>query len=101
MSSSHVDTRSPEARHVSVTDDSLVVDLVDGRTISVPIGWYPRLAHATSEERQTWELIGRGEGIHWPALDEDVSIEALLRGFASGESNASLQKWLKGREGTR
>jgi len=60
--------------------DSLIVDLMDGRTISVPLAWYPRLQHASAEERQNWELAGGGFGIHWPAIDEDLSTEGLLRG---------------------
>jgi hypothetical protein len=70
------------------------VDLRDGRTITVPLEWYPRLAHASTAERANWRLIGTGEGIHWPDLDEDISIEGLLAGRPSGESPASFQKWL-------
>lgn len=87
----------PRAQSVEVSDDTLSVDLVDGRTISVPTAWYPRLAHATAEQRGHWRLIGQGEGIHWPDLDEDVSVENLLSGRASGESQASLKRWLEGR----
>ena len=60
--------------------------------------WYPRLAHATTEERDRWRLIGQGEGIHWPDLDEDISVDNLLAGRASGESQASLRRWLEGRD---
>jgi hypothetical protein len=77
-----------------MTDDSLVVDLSDGRTLSVPIAWFPRLLHATLAERRNWRLIGRGEGIHWPELDEDISIEGLIAGRRSGESPQSLKRWL-------
>jgi hypothetical protein len=87
----------PTAQHVSVTDDSLVVDLADGRTLLVPLAWYPRLLHGTPEERSHWRLIGRGEGIHWPDLDEDVSIEGLLAGIPSGESQRSFKRWLESR----
>jgi len=73
-----------------VTEDTLVVDLVDGRTITVPLTWYPRLAYGTPTERVRWRLIGEGEGIHWPDLDEDISIEGLLAGRRSGETQASL-----------
>jgi hypothetical protein len=73
------------------------VDLVDGRTVAVPVAWYPRLAHGSASERANWRLIGRGEGIHWPDLDEDISVDSLLAGRASGESQASLQRWLEGR----
>src|SRR4051794_20615745 len=68
----------PAATHVVVTDDTLTIDLSDGRTISVPLPWYPRLAHGTHDERAKWRLIGRGEGIHWPDLDEDISVEGLI-----------------------
>jgi len=77
-----------------VTDDTLSVDLSDGRTISVPIAWYPRLSHATKEERDQWRLIGNGRGIHWPDLDEDISVENLLKGQPSGESQTSFKRWL-------
>ncbi|MCA1839120.1 MAG: DUF2442 domain-containing protein [Actinobacteria bacterium] len=95
MSSSALEPRSVEAQSVKFTEDSLVVDLVDGRTISVPISWYPRLVYGTPQERAEWELIGRGSGIHWPKLDEDVSIDGILAGNPSKESRASLQKWLR------
>ncbi len=87
----------PQARRVSFTDDALVIDLADGRTLSVPISWYPRLTHATAQERANWQLVGSGDGIHWPDLDEDVSVEGLLAGRGSGESRVSLQRWLEGR----
>ena len=80
-----------------MTDDTLSVDLGDGRTISVPLAWFPRLVHATAKERNNWRLIGGGEGIHWENLDEDISIEGLLAGHASGESQASFKKWLENR----
>ena len=97
MSSSTVDTGSALAQDVSVTDDMLEIRLTDGRTVSTPIAWYPRLQHASAAERGDWRLIGRGEGIHWPALDEDISVANVLAGKASGESQTSLQKWLKSR----
>ena len=87
----------PYAENVSVTKDALTVDLSDGRTISVPLGWYPRLMHATPNERKNWRLIGRGQGIHWEDIDEDISIECLLAGRPSGESQDSFKKWLKAR----
>jgi hypothetical protein len=65
---------------VRCDDNSLIVDLVDGRTISVPLAWYPRLANATPAERSNWEVAGGGYGIHWPEIDEDLSTEGLLRG---------------------
>jgi hypothetical protein len=86
------------AQSVRVTDDSLIVDLVDGRTISVPLAWYPRLAHGSDAERSRWRFIGDGEGIHWPNLDEDIGVEGLLAGRRSGETQASLRRWLESRQ---
>ena len=87
----------PEATAVVVTDDTLTVDLSDGRTLSVPLGWYPRLLYGSAAERQRWQLIGQGVGIHWPELDEDISVEGLLAGRPSGESQRSLKRWLESR----
>jgi hypothetical protein len=84
-------------QYVSVTEDSLVLDLDDGRTISVPLAWYPRLLHGTTEERNNWSLIGKGEGIHWHNLDEDVSVMGVLWGKSSGESQSSFKRWLETR----
>lgn len=92
-------TAIPSAQHVSVSDEALTVELEDGRMLSAPLGWYPRLAHAKPEERNRWRLIGQGTGIHWDALDEDISIEGLLLGKRSGESQHSFQRWLAAREG--
>ncbi len=86
-----------KASEVNITDDTLAVDLSDGRTLCVPLIWYPRLWHGTQEEREKWRLIGGGEGIHWPELDEDISIEGLIWGKPSGESQRSLQRWLEKR----
>jgi hypothetical protein len=97
MSFSAEQVEQPRAVRVCTSDDELTVQFNDGRTISVPLRWYPRLEHATSDERQNWELIGNGTGIHWPAIDEDISVQALLRGLPSGESQASLQRWRAGR----
>ncbi len=83
---------------VTITDDTISVDLEDGRTVSVPIGWYPRLAHGTSTERINFQIAGGGYGIHWPDLDEDIGIEGLLFGKKSTESPASFERWLKQRE---
>ncbi len=91
MSSSPADTGVAHAQRVSITDDTLAVDLTDGRTVSVPISWFPRLVHATSRECENWRLIGRGEGIHWVDLDEDISVVDLLAGARSAESQASLK----------
>ena len=97
MTISPTEIRQVLAQSVRVTDDALVVDLTDGRTLSVPLAWYPRLAHGTPTERGNWRLIGRGEWIHWPALDEDISVDGLLAGRGSGETQASLQRWLRTR----
>jgi hypothetical protein len=88
---------APLATAVRVDEDALTVELSDGRTISAPIVWYPRLAHGSPAERGRWRLIGGGEGIHWPDLDEDISVEGLLAGRPSGESQRSLQRWLESR----
>ncbi len=98
MSTSASEIRQALAREVKVTRDELRVVLSDGRTIAAPLAWYPRLLHGTSEERGKWRLIGKGTGIHWEALDEDISVEGLLAGFPSGESQESLKKWLNARE---
>lgn len=97
MTSSLTEIAVPAAMNVAITDDTLTVDLSDGRTISVPLAWYPRLVHGTQAERTAWQLIGRGEGIHWPQLDEDISVEGLIAGKPSGESQRSLAGWIKGR----
>lgn len=97
MSTSGTEISSSYAENVVLTDDTIAVDLTDGRTISAPITWYPRLAHGTPEERSRWRLIGGGAGIHWPDLDEDISVAGLLAGRRSGESQASLRRWLEQR----
>ena len=97
MSTLVVEADSILAQSVSVTDDCLVVELTDGRNLSVPLAWYPRLQHGTPEERKNWRLIGCGDGIHWPDLDEDISISGLVAGRPSGESPGSLERWLKAR----
>lgn len=83
---------------VQVTDDTLSVDLEDGRTISVPIGWYPRLAYGEPNERANWRIGGAGYGIYWPDLDEDLGVEGLLLGKQSTESPASFERWLERRK---
>ena len=75
------------ARDVQVTEDELIVALTDGRTIKVPLVWYPRLLHATNEQRNKWKLLSDGEGIHWPEIDEDLSVEGLLTGTPSPEAD--------------
>ncbi len=84
----------PNAENVTVTEDTLSVDLSDGRTLSVPLAWFPRLLQSTPEERNNWRLIGKGRGIHWEDIDEDISVEGLLSGKPSGESQPSFKKWL-------
>ena len=94
MNTLAVEIRIPEALNVLLTDDTLSVDLSDGRSISVPVAWFPRLLHASEQERNKWRLIGRGQGIHWEDIDEDISIEGLIAGRPSGESQESFKKWL-------
>ena len=86
------------AMDVTLSEDALTVDLDDARTISVPLAWYPRLWHGTPEERNNWEITGAGHGIHWPELDEDISVKGLLIGNPSGESQQSFKRWLEWRE---
>ncbi|MGH8475754.1 MAG: DUF2442 domain-containing protein [Methylococcales bacterium] len=97
MHTSTIEIEIPVAENVTVTEDCLSVDLSDGRTISVPLTWYPRLTYASQSERHDWRLIGKGYGIHWEDLDEDISIEGLLTGKPSSESQTSLKKWLAAR----
>src|SRR5437016_5392335 len=101
MNTSKTEPEEPRALHVSVTDDEITIDLIDGRTVVVPLAWYPRLLHGTQRERTRCRLIGRGAGIHWPDLDEDISVEGLLAGRPSGESQRSLRRWLEARESAR
>ncbi len=99
MTSSTIEHRPALARSVQVTAAALVVDLADGRSIAVPLTWYPRLADGTPAERNHWRLVGRGEGIHWPDLDEDIRVEHLLAGAPSGESERSFARWQASRRG--
>ncbi len=98
MSISGTEVREALATSVTTTDEALTADLADGRTIVVPLAWFPRLAHATLAERANWRLIGGGVGIHWPDLDEDISAESLLAGQRSGETQESLRRWLQARK---
>lgn len=93
MSSSIITTNNPVATHLKVTEDTLRVSLSDGRLVEVPISWYPRLSHALPEHLRIWEFTGKGHGIHWPELDEDISVENILFGQPSGESAQSFKKW--------
>ncbi len=98
MLTSAIEIDLPLAVKVTITDDTLCVDLSDGRSIAAPLAWYPRLMNVSKPERDNWRLIGRGEGIHWENVDEDISVEGLLAGRPSGESQASLARWLAGRK---
>ena len=87
----------PLIQKVTITDDTLSVDLSDGRTISVPLAWYPRLLNGSILERNDYRLIADGNGIHWHQLDEDISLKNLILGQPSGETQTSFQRWLKNR----
>jgi hypothetical protein len=97
MNSLAVETEEPRAQQVAVNAEALTVDLVDGRTLIVPLVWFPRLWYGTPEERDHFEIFGDGAFIHWPDLDEDLSVAGLLSGLRSGESLESLKKWLAAR----
>lgn len=97
MAFSTIDVAAPHAVDVHVDNETLSVDLSDGRTVSVPVSWYPRLFHAAVSERKNWRMIGAGDGIRFPELDEDISVVSLIAGKPSAESQASLRKWLAGR----
>ncbi|MGQ9554821.1 MAG: DUF2442 domain-containing protein [Anaerolineae bacterium] len=90
--------REPVAANVVVTHDKLIVELDDGRSIAVPVAWYPRLAYASPEERNNWRLLGDGYAIEWPDLDEHIGVEGLLAGRRSGESKRSFERWLSSRQ---
>ncbi len=87
----------PIALDVMVTDEKLTIDLTDGRTLVIPLAWYPRLAHGTPQERQNWQLLGDGYAIEWPDLDEHIGLGGLLAGRRSSESEKSLKRWLTSR----
>ncbi len=98
MPHSAIERQVPRAISVTVTPDMLEVILDDGRVVSAPLAWFPRLLHVAPQERANYRPIGAGDGFHWPDLDEDVSVELLLAGRASAESAASLKRWLAGRQ---
>ena len=98
MNISAIEKGVPRAEGVEVTEDTLTLELSDGRTISVPLEWFPRLLNATSREKNNWRLIGRGHGIHWEDIDEDISVEGLLAGRPSSESQESFKEWLTQRQ---
>lgn len=97
MSTSVVEMEVPDAERVAASDDQLTVALSDGRTVLAPLVWFPRLFHASARERANWRLIGKGQGIHWEDLDEDISVAGLLAGKPSGESQESFARWLADR----
>jgi hypothetical protein len=99
MASSKSNQQEPRIKEISITEDSLILDLVDGRTISAPLLWYPRLWHGTPKERQHIEIFGEGKYLHWPDLDEDLTVAGILEGHRSYEGPISLQKWLDSRNG--
>lgn len=101
MTTSMVELEVPSAKSVAVTEATLTVELADGRIISVPLAWYPRLVHATPAERNNWELYAANRHIHWENLDEDISVEGLLAGRRSGESEASFKRWLEAKRAGR
>jgi hypothetical protein len=84
----------PLATIIRITEDRLIVELADGRSITVPLSWYPRLLNGTPVERQHWKLLGEGYAVEWPDLDEHIGIEGLLAGRRSSESEKSLKQWL-------
>ena len=92
-----IDESSLRAVGAQLTEEALIVDLVDGRSVSVPLVWYPRLLRASMQERQQFRLIGSGEGIYWELLDEDVSVEGIVAGRRSMESAESFRRWLENR----
>ena len=94
MSTSAIEIQEARAQRVEVREDALVVDLADGRTITAPLAWYPRLWHGNQQERTHFEIVGDGAYLHWPDLDEDLTVAGILAGRRSGESPASLKKWL-------
>ena len=98
MSFSETVEGSALAKSIHVTDTELVVELTDGRKVCIPIEWYPRLMQATPAERSDYKLIGNGSGIHWPQLDEDISVEGILAGRHSAESAESFDRWLSARK---
>ncbi len=97
MTTSTIENKKTTALKALLNDDAITIELADGRTVSAPIAWYPRLQHGTPDERANWRLVGKGEGLHWPDLNEDISVENVLNGSPSGESQSSLKRWLESR----
>lgn len=98
MNTSELESVAVNAITVMVSDDTLTVELSDGRSVAAPLVWFPRLLHGTNAERTDYRLIGQGSGIHWPQLDEDISVNNLLQGKRSQESQVSLKRWLEQRQ---
>ena len=98
MSILAAEIQEARAQGVEVRGNDLVIDLVDGRTVTVPVAWYPRLWYGSPEERARFEIIGDGAYIHWPDLDEDLTVAGILAGRRSGENPESLKKWLATRQ---
>lgn len=101
MPSSYSERHDARARRVAVSDETLTVELDDGRTISAPIAWFPRLWYATPAERARFQIAGDGAYIHWPDLDEDLTISGILNGSRSVESPESIKRWLEGRRSSQ
>ena len=91
------EVRNVRATNLEIDDDGFTLELDDGRTLTVPIVWFPRLSYSTQAERENWQFLGDGVGIHWPDLDEDISVRHLLDGRGSNEGRASLKRWLDSR----
>ena len=101
MNSSSDNQQEPRVQRVTLTEETLTLDLVDGRTMSVPLAWYPRLWYGTQEERENFEIFGDARYIHWPDLDEDLTVAGIVEGRRSGEGLRSLKKWLESRGQTK
>src|SRR5487761_2770162 len=97
MTASSLELDVPPVADVRVGPRRLYFHLTDGRTVSAPTDWFPRLAHGSVRERRNWEIVGAGFGVHWPELDEDISVENLLRGQRSVEHERSFRSWLESR----
>jgi len=97
MTTLAVETARPNAASVEVTNEALIVELSNGRAISAPVARYPRLLNGNRKERKNWRLIGRGDGIHWEDLDEDISVDNLIAGKSSSENRSSARRWIDSR----
>ena len=95
MTISEIEAQEVRALQLRLTAETLTLELSDGRQLSVPLDWYPRLIYASQTERENWVLFGDGSSIHWPDLDDDIGVDGLLAGKPSGESKRSFERWLK------